>query len=193
MSKRIAGIAERVKNNAIYFIDKVEKWPSVASIASVIGAEVRLSSLVAFFLPVLVCQCIINDITDFDSCILQDAHMKFAESVQPIQVRRTLISHMYSASPRFKLRFSTIFCSRSHFSAAALYCLHKTLRRVISASLSFSKPPVHANKGKSVSTDKNGQNRQVFLSEKERYFNCFGRGPQALGMTSSLDARGHYG
>jgi len=33
----------------------------------------------------------------------------------------------------------------------------------------------------------------VFLSEKERYSNSFGRGPQALGMTSSLDARGHYG
>jgi hypothetical protein len=30
-------------------------------------------------------------------------------------------------------------------------------------------------------------------SEKERYSNSFGRGPQALRMTSSLDARGHYG
>ena len=70
MSKRIAAIAERVENNVIYFIDKGGKWPSVASIASVIGAEVRLSSLVAFFLPVLICQCIIDDIADFDSCIL---------------------------------------------------------------------------------------------------------------------------
>ena len=37
------------------------------------------------------------------------------------------------------------------------------------------------------------QNRQVFLSEKERYSNPFARGPLALRMTSSLDARGHYG
>ena len=40
MSKTIAAIAERVENNVIYFIDTGEKWPSVASIASVIGAEV---------------------------------------------------------------------------------------------------------------------------------------------------------
>ena len=64
--------------------------PSVASIASVIGAVVRLSSLVAFFLPVLI--CIIDDIADFDSCILRDAHMKIAKSVQPIQTCRTLSS-----------------------------------------------------------------------------------------------------
>jgi hypothetical protein len=37
------------------------------------------------------------------------------------------------------------------------------------------------------------QNRQVFLSDKERYSNPFARGPLALRMTSSLDARGHYG
>jgi hypothetical protein len=37
------------------------------------------------------------------------------------------------------------------------------------------------------------QNRQVFLSEKERYSNPFARGPLALRMISSLDARGHYG
>ena len=37
------------------------------------------------------------------------------------------------------------------------------------------------------------QNRQVFLSDKERYSNSFARGPLALRMTSSLDARGHYG
>jgi hypothetical protein len=40
MSKTIAAIAERVEKNVIYFIDTGEKWPSVASIASVIGAEV---------------------------------------------------------------------------------------------------------------------------------------------------------
>jgi hypothetical protein len=90
MSKRIAAIAERVEYNVFYFIDKEGKWPSVASIASVIYAEVRLSSLVAFFLPVLV--CFIDDIADFDSCILRDAHMKIAESVQPIQTYRTLSS-----------------------------------------------------------------------------------------------------
>jgi hypothetical protein len=40
------------------------------------------------------------------------------------------------------------------------YCLHKALRRAISASYRrLSKPPVHANKGKSVSTvtDKMGK------------------------------------
>jgi hypothetical protein len=37
------------------------------------------------------------------------------------------------------------------------------------------------------------QNRQMFLPEKERYFNPVARGPLALRMTSSLDARGHYG
>ena len=35
----------------------------------------------------------------------------------------------------------------------------ETCHSVISASLSISKPPLHANKGKSVSTDKNGPNR----------------------------------
>ncbi len=54
---------------------------SVASIASVICAEVWRSSLIAFFLPVLV--CIIDDIAYLDLCILQNAHMKIAESVQP--------------------------------------------------------------------------------------------------------------
>jgi hypothetical protein len=37
------------------------------------------------------------------------------------------------------------------------------------------------------------KNRQVFLSEKDRYSNSFARGPLALRMTSSLDAREHYG
>jgi hypothetical protein len=37
------------------------------------------------------------------------------------------------------------------------------------------------------------QNRQVFLSEKERYSNPFERGPLTLRMNSFLDARGHYG
>jgi hypothetical protein len=37
------------------------------------------------------------------------------------------------------------------------------------------------------------QNRQVFPSEKERYSNPCARGPPALRITSSLDARGHYG
>ena len=189
MSKTIAAIAERVENNVIYFIDKGEKWPSVASIASVIGAEVWLSSLVAFFLPVLVCQCIINDIAYFDSCILRDAHMKIAGSVQPIQVRRTLSSQYVQCVAKIQAALLNNFL----FSFGCFVLFAQTLRRVISASLSISKPPVHANKGKSVSTDKNGQNRQVFLSEKERYSNSFGRGQQALGMTSSLDARGHYG
>jgi hypothetical protein len=78
-----------VQNNVIssYFIDKEEMWTSVAS---VIGAEVQLSSLVAFFLPVLV--CIVDDIAYFDSSVLRDVHMKIAESVQPIQTRRTLSS-----------------------------------------------------------------------------------------------------
>ena len=189
MSKMIAAIAERVENNVIYFIDTGEKWPSVASIASVIGAEVWLSSLVAFFLPVLVCQCIINDIAYFDSCILRDAHMKIAGSVQPIQVRRTLSSQYVQCVAKIQAALLNNFL----FSFGCFVLFAQTLRRVISASLSISKPPVHANKGKSVSTDKNGQNRQVFLSEKERYSNSFGRGQQALGMTSSLDARGHYG
>ena len=189
MSKTIAAIAERVENNVIYFIDTGEKWPSVASIASVIGAEVWLSSLVAFFLPVLVCQCIINDIAYFDSCILRDAHMKIAGSVQPIQVRRTLSSQYVQCVAKIQAALLNNFL----FSFGCFVLFAQTLRRVISASLSISKPPVHANKGKSVSTDKNGQNRQVFLSEKERYSNSFGRGQQALRMTSSLDARGHYG
>jgi hypothetical protein len=48
----------------IYFIDKEDKWPSVASIASVIAAEVQLSSVVAFFLSVLVRIVCIAAITD---------------------------------------------------------------------------------------------------------------------------------
>jgi hypothetical protein len=37
------------------------------------------------------------------------------------------------------------------------------------------------------------QNRQVFLSEKERYSNPFAREPLALRMLASLDSRGYYG
>jgi hypothetical protein len=33
------------------------------------------------------------------------------------------------------------------------------------------------------------QNRQVFLSEKERYSNPFARGPLALRMASSMDTK----
>ena len=115
--------------------------------------------------------------------------MKIAGSVQPIQVRRTLSSQYVQCVAKIQAALLNNFL----FSFGCFVLFAQTLRRVISASLSISKPPVHANKGKSVSTDKNGQNRQVFLSEKERYSNSFGRGQQALRMTSSLDARGHYG
>ena len=87
--------------------------------------------------------------------------------------------------------------------AASTVCTKPwVLRRAISASYRrLSKQPVHANKGKSVSTDKMGKTDRCYcdwiLSEnlKERYSSSikFGRGPQALGMTSPLDARGHYG
>ena len=191
MSKTIAAIAERVENNVIYFIDTGEKWPSVASIASVIGAEVWLSSLVAFFLPVLVCQCQRHHqwyrLFRFvypPGCSHEDRRVCTANS-----------SAQNAEQSVCTVRRQDSSCASQQFSILVrLLCtVWQTLRRVISASLSISKPPVHANKGKSVSTDKNGQNRQVFLSEKERYSNSFGRGQQALGMTSSLDARGHYG
>ena len=45
MSKTIAAIAERVEKIVINFIDKGGKWPSVASIASVIGAEAMNTAL----------------------------------------------------------------------------------------------------------------------------------------------------
>jgi len=40
--------------------------------------------------------------------------------------------------------------------------------------------------------NKQKDNRQLFLSEKERNSNPFARGPPVLPMISSVDARGHY-